>query len=359
MINSSGQFLTLKVWILLVSFILVDAVSAHPLSVSYSRFTVVQEGMDAVYRLPMDDMDLLFQLDKNLDDTVSQEELESARDELETYLDEQIDLMVDGVALKARLLGVSIIQNSSGEPYLQANVIYQTELPVNQLEVSVNILTHLYPNHRNLAEFEVGSSREEYVFQHGNTWSGELEFTSFWRTARVFMQLGIEHIFTGYDHILFLLGLLLVGRSARNLVAVVTSFTIAHSLTLALATLGVIQPVDWIVEAAIALSIVYVGMENLLVKEIHNRWRLTFVFGLVHGLGFAGVLQQMDLEIGGLILGLFAFNLGVEIGQLAIIAICWPLLHQLAKSPYRNFIIHLVSIVILGFGVLWFIERVL
>jgi hypothetical protein len=190
-------------------------------------------------------------------------------------------------------------------------------------------------------------------------WTGQAGVTSIWRTVREFTLLGIEHIFSGYDHILFLLGLLLVGRGFRNLVAIVTSFTVAHSLTLAIATLGIVQPVGWVIEAAIALSIAYVGLENLLVKEVRHRWRLTFVFGLVHGFGFAGVLQEMNLQTSGLLLSLFSFNIGVEIGQIIIVALFWPLLVQLAKSAHRRLVVRLISISLLIFGILWFLERAL
>jgi hypothetical protein len=143
-----------------------------------------------------------------------------------------------------------------------------------------------------------------------------------------------------------------------GLVAIVTSFTIAHSLTLALATLGTIEVSGWLIEAAIALTIIYVGVENLAVKEVRHRWRLTFGFGLIHGLGFAGILRQMDLERSGLLLSLFSFNLGVEIGQVVVVVMLWPLLHQLARSRYRVIIVRGISIIVLAFGILWFVQRV-
>ena len=357
MIGYSKPFVLVVSVMQLLLIVTVEA-TAHPLSISSSRFSVGQEAVEAIYRLPLDDMDLLLRLDQDLDGAVTPGELETAQDEISAYLAAWIVLTTDGSALTANLQGTSIWRDSSDFSYLESRVRYTARNAIEDLQVSVRVLTHLYPDHINLAEFVIGPDREEYVFQHGNTWSGKSGMTSGWRTAREFTLLGIEHIITGYDHLLFLLGLLLVGRGIRNLIAIVTSFTVAHSLTLALATLGLVQPAGWIIEAAIALSIAYVGLENLLVKEVRHRWRLSFGFGLVHGFGFAGILQQMDLARGGLLLSLFTFNLGVEVGQLVIVALFWPLLQQLSRSQYRVAVVRSASTVVLVFGVLWFLERV-
>src|SRR5262249_30813916 len=109
------------------------------------------------------------------------------------------------------------------------------------------------------------------------------------------LKLGVEHILTGADHLVFLLGLILVGGRWRSLVGVVSAFTLAHSITLALAALSVFAPSPRIVEPAIALSIAYVGVENLFVKDASKRWRITFPFGLIHGFGFAGALREIAL----------------------------------------------------------------
>jgi hypothetical protein len=136
-----------------------------------------------------------------------------------------------------------------------------------------------------------------------------------------YLWLGAEHIFIGFDHLLFLAGLLVVCTRVRSMLVIITSFTLAHSLTLGLAAFDVIAlPSRWVV-AAIAASIVYVGIENLVCRdEPKGRWVLTFVFGLIHGFGFASVLRELGLGAGGTsIVGpLFAFNAGIELGQIAI-----------------------------------------
>lgn len=145
-----------------------------------------------------------------------------------------------------------------------------------------------------------------------------------------FVLLGIEHILTGWDHLAFLLALLAGAKSLKEVVKLATSFTVAHSLTLGLTVLGAIGPPAGLVEAVIALSIVWVAAENLLFEPGPRRWMLVFAFGLVHGMGFAGVLA--DMQWSRPVLGLLAFNAGVEAGQLAVVAAAYPLLRWLKEG---------------------------
>jgi len=205
---------------------------------------------------------------------------------------------------------------------------------------------------------QIAGRREQFVFDAHHVYEGRAAAGRAWATLSSFVRLGIEHIFTGYDHILFLFGLLLVGTGLRNLVAVVTSFTVAHSATLALATLGVVTPVPWTIEAAIALSIAYIGIENLLVPNPRYRWKISFLFGLVHGFGFATVLRDMHLARTGLAMSLFGFNAGVEIGQIAIVSVMYPLLQLLGRTPYRLAVTRVASCFITAVGLIWFYQRI-
>jgi hydrogenase/urease accessory protein HupE len=171
--------------------------------------------------------------------------------------------------------------------------------------------------------------------------------------------MGVEHILLGFDHLVFLLGLILVGGKWRSLLLVVTAFTVAHSVTLALAALGIWAPSPRIVEPAIALSIAYVGVENYFVKDADGRWRITLPFGLVHGFGFAGALQEVGLPEGDVPKALFLFNVGVELGQLAVLAVTLPLL---AAARRRGWLtargVKAASAAIVLLGVFWFVTRV-
>ncbi len=175
-----------------------------------------------------------------------------------------------------------------------------------------------------------------------------------------FFKLGMEHIFTGYDHLVFLFGLLIVGGSLRSAVKIVTSFTIAHSITLALATLNLVALSGRIVEPLIAASIMYVGIENLFRGDLNRRWMLTFGFGLVHGLGFASALR--DLGVGangtGVAVPLVSFNLGVELGQLTIAAVALPVIWKLSRSPrFQTLYAPACSVAVLAAGGWWLAQR--
>ena len=176
-----------------------------------------------------------------------------------------------------------------------------------------------------------------------------------------FVWLGVEHIGTGYDHLLFLFGLLLVARSLKSSLAVISSFTLAHSITLAASTLNLVALPSSITEPAIAASIVYVGVENLLRGgEPRGRCLLTFAFGLIHGFGFASVLRDMGVGAGGsVVLPLFSFNLGVELGQMTIAAIMLPIIWQLRTSEaFTRRLIPACCVAIIAAGGWWFCGRV-
>lgn len=178
-----------------------------------------------------------------------------------------------------------------------------------------------------------------------------------------FVELGIEHIFTGYDHLAFLLGLLLLGGRWKGLVGIATAFTVAHSLTLIGAALGAFTLPGRLVELLIALSIAYVAAENLFLARTESpaparwRWGLAFAFGLIHGFGFAGTLTELGLPTRHLVESLLAFNLGVELGQLAIIAAVFPLLLWSMRRPLHRRVVQAVSLVLLGLGLYWAATR--
>jgi hydrogenase/urease accessory protein HupE len=179
--------------------------------------------------------------------------------------------------------------------------------------------------------------------------------------VRRFIPSGVHHILIGPDHLLFLVGLLLLGGSIRQLIAVVTAFTIAHSITLSLAAMNILTPPARVIEPAIALSIVYVGADNLMVHGGRDvRAWIAFAFGLIHGFGFANVLREMDLPSRALGWTLFSFNLGVEIGQVFVVVAVASLLAALrARSEAAGRRLAFAgSIVVIAAGAYWFIERV-
>ncbi|MCB1022887.1 MAG: HupE/UreJ family protein [Acidobacteria bacterium] len=176
-----------------------------------------------------------------------------------------------------------------------------------------------------------------------------------------FLTLGIKHITFGLDHLLFLFALLLVVTQFREIAKIATFFTIAHSITLALVVLNVISIPSFLVEPVIALSIIYVGLENIFKPDQKRRWLVAYIFGLVHGLGFASILTEIGIGKGmAAVIPLFSFNLGVELGQFAIILLVLPFLWKLQKQAYyKTIFVPICSILIALAGLYWFVERTL
>jgi hydrogenase/urease accessory protein HupE len=173
-------------------------------------------------------------------------------------------------------------------------------------------------------------------------------------------RMGIEHILTGYDHLLFLLGLVLIAPRVRSLLPVVTAFTVAHSITLGVAVLGLWTPPSSIVEPAIALSIVYVGVENVLSSgSVGKRWRITFPFGLIHGFGFASALRELALPRQAVPVALLSFNLGVEAGQLVVLAAMIPLVVLARRARWiEGARASVPSLGVAAIGAVWFVARI-
>lgn len=176
-----------------------------------------------------------------------------------------------------------------------------------------------------------------------------------------YLKLGFTHILPyGFDHLLFVLSLFFLNSRLKVIIWQATAFTVAHSITLGLAMYGFIKPLPAVIEPIIALSIFFVAMENLLVRELKaSRLAIVFLFGLVHGMGFAGALAGLGLPPSGYLVSLLSFNLGVELGQITVILIAWGAAgYWFAKKPwYRTRVVNPVSMAIAAVALYWTIER--
>jgi hydrogenase/urease accessory protein HupE len=177
-----------------------------------------------------------------------------------------------------------------------------------------------------------------------------------------FLEMGIKHILTGYDHLLFLFAVLIGCKRISSVVKIITAFTVAHSISLALATLGWVEIPSRVIEPLIAATIVYVGIENLVCRQgVSNRALLTFGFGLVHGFGFAGALREMGVGSNGAAVAvpLLAFNSGVETGQMLVAAVVLPILWRLKDKPqFTRQWAPICSTMVALAGGFWFVQRV-
>jgi hypothetical protein len=231
---------------------------------------------------------------------------------------------------------------------------------VRELVVRDDVFDVLGADHHTLAKVEAPDGTQQFAFapdtrQARFVIEGDHDVA---RSTGSFVLLGVEHILTGYDHLLFLLGLLLRGGSWLALAKIITAFTVAHSVTLALAVLDIVQLPERLVEAVIALSIAFVAAENIFLRPVMSRrWLVSFCFGLVHGFGFSSALRELGLPTHGLALALLGFNVGVELGQGLVVAVALPLLALMRRAGWERQTVWSSSLVILVFGVVLFVER--
>ena len=341
-------------------------VAAHPAPFSYLDLrlnrtgitgTLVVHDLDAAHDLGIADAATL------LDPAVAAK----YRDALVALLSPRITLLFDGSPAAIRWGAIDVVPDRQsvrlaftvdgrlpGHTAIQAHVFPYD--PIHQTFVN------LYENDELKLQAILDATRRRAEYYAGTT-QGRLA------VIRTFVLSGIEHILIGPDHILFLIGLLLLGGTLAKLALIVTAFTIGHSITLSLAALDMVSPPAYFIEPLIALTIVVVGADNLLVlraRPDHNQaasdiraW-LAAAFGLIHGFGFAYVLKEFGLPQAALGWSLFAFNLGVEIGQLLIVlVVAGALMAVRRKSAIAAERIAMAgSIAVMAAGVYWFIERV-
>jgi hypothetical protein len=280
-------------------------------------------------------------------------------------LDRDIGVIYDSVKRHYIVRGTDAPVRTTLERYVlidghavHLDILYVFEHAVSSLDVTSTLYQVMAPDHQHLLTVMLNGTLHEGVL---NASSPRAVFTGI-ATTRLetmwkFVRLGVEHIFTGYDHLAFLLGLLVATATLGSLIRIITSFTVAHSITLALATFNVVILPSRLTESVIALSIFYVAAENLLDFRVMKRYYVTFLFGLVHGFGFSNVLRDMDLPRSSLALSLFSFNLGVEIGQVTFVLLIFPLVQDLVRSGWRR-LQPTVSICIGVLAVYWFVQRV-
>jgi hydrogenase/urease accessory protein HupE len=300
--------------------------------------------------------------DDNRDGKLSDNEVSNHKNELEQFLSERIRLTNE--IGENGSLAVALSNTTNLPKNLQTNnnthstlaLTYTWLKPVSQLNINYNLFVPNVSTARCLATVIHKEKTQNLVFTPEKREFALLE-NSVWQQISSFLLLGVEHILTGYDHILFLISLLIMGGSLNYLLKIVTAFTVSHSITLSLAVLNIFTLPSQIVESAIPLTIIYVAVENLRRQKVRGRWLLTFAFGLIHGLGFAGILKEINIPHSNLAVSLASFNIGVEIGQIAIVCIAALILRYLYKKPWELTFRRLISYLIIATSFFWFMER--
>lgn len=356
--SSSGKAAEVKALVAActaLSTILLGALAfAHAVGLSSGQYERTKQGLRA--ELVFAHADLISavpELDTDFDGLVGTRELATNEARLQQFAAKALSVS-SGKAPCRLARAVPRLTDSQG---LALSASFECPRAEADLSVELRFLEELGREHRHRAK--VGAGAERILFgEHARLeLSAAAPETRSMGTYAAYVRMGFSHILSGLDHIAFLLALLLSVRRPRALLAVVSSFTLAHSLSLALVTLGVWAPSPRYVEPAIALSIVYVALESS--TGAPKRPALaSFVFGLVHGMGFAGALGELNLTPREVPLALVLFNVGVELGQLLLLCAFVPALHHLTKYPwFQRRALPVCSAALVVCGVFWFAAR--
>ena len=357
-----GKSLIIIIRIAVLALVLIyfpGAARAHDPGLSAVEVRFQATKIDVRVSLAHSDIESVANSDADGDGLLSPGELNIAGPRVTEFARSAVALAIDD-----RMLAPVSVDLSSNQPDSFAFQITYEREDGSRLRISSSLIALLPNGHRQYLTIfdDRGIKLGEKLFSAAaNHLEVDLVSASQARSVLQFAELGIEHILKGYDHLVFLFGLLLAGACFKDLAKVITSFTAAHSITLALSTLGFARIPSEIVEPMIAISIVYIGLENLFRKDLKWRWLLTFGFGLIHGFGFASALQDLGIGVGSdAALPLVAFNSGVELGQLMIATVALPLIWKLRRRPI--FVARFTpacSILISVAGGFWLLERLL
>lgn len=351
------------------------SVQAHKPSDSYLSMRVAGNRIDGQWDIALRDLDLAIGIDADGNGEVTWDEIRTKHSDIAAYALSHLALKTAGQSCTVAATEHLIDQHTDGA-YAVMRFAGTCPVPIDALNVRYSLLFDLDPQHKGLLQLKQENGTvttaifgidnpQQKIRVHGG--SSLAQFADYVRH-------GIWHIWIGFDHILFLVSLLLPAVLARrgsewqpaerfrqataDVVRVVSAFTVAHSITLTLAALNVVAlPSRW-VESAIAASVIFAALNNLVPIFQGKRWIAAFAFGLLHGFGFASVLGDLGLPDTARALALFGFNVGVELGQLAIVAAFLPLAHLARGSwVYRRVVFTGGSAGIAAIAAVWFIER--
>jgi HupE / UreJ protein len=371
----------MKRWLLFfITLVLLQTPAwAHKPSDSYLtlRATAGSDSITVRWDIALRDLDYVLQLDRNGNGEISWGEVRQRSEDITRLATSRLQLSsADQPCTWASASPLMLDKHSDGT-YAVLSLTAQCTSLSGALKARYSLLFDVDPSHRGLVQWIGPGSQTVQALVFG-TESAEqslaLQAPGPWQTLRQYLVDGVWHIWIGYDHILFLLALLLpavlvrrqgqwqgaphLAGAVKEVVKVVTAFTLAHSITLSLAALGVVSLPSRLVESAIAASVVLAALNNLRGTIEGRRWVMAFVFGLLHGFGFASVLADLGLPQGALVLALVGFNVGVELGQLAIVAVFLPLAFSLRSTGFYRFgVLKVGSLLVALLASWWLVQR--
>jgi hydrogenase/urease accessory protein HupE len=368
---------------IILLFIFPNKIDAHAYSSSFTEINFTDEWTELKFSIDtLSIIELIEDVDQNKNGILESSELEAEEHHIEELIHSSLVLDKDNQQQEGELTDLKIEKKEQRE-FLSFTYRFPVYFPGDTVSLTDGFYVNdSATNYINLISAVNREQTSQAILQGDNrTWTvllteqqveqggaeiaeGDSEpnkphMVTSSKSWVSFFKLGMEHILTGYDHLLFLLVLLLRKQTFKEYAFIITSFTVAHSITISLAVLEIVNLPSRLVEATIAFSICYVAVENLVRKEIRYRWGLTFLFGLIHGLGFANILREMNINKSQLISSLISFNIGIEVVQLLLVLMVLPLLNYMHRLPYSKRMVQIGSIIIILIGGIWFLERIL
>ena len=383
-ICNSNLHLQLKQFLFpLTFFVTISNLLGHSLGEGYVFLNVFEKRIEGRVEMTLADLNEPFGLDKDKDGKVSETEMEAQLAPIKAYVKDRLKFRINEKILEYQLTTHSIMRVSNAKYLLLNFKINVTESIPDNLGMEYSLLFDSDPNQRGLIVVEknyktgiVNNNEKVSLIFTPSKKSQLLDLTmsSWLKQGILFIGQGIWHIWIGIDHILFIITLILISvvfrekgkwegvsdfkKAIFTLLKIVTLFTVAHSLTLCLAAMGFVQLSSRVVESIIAFSIVIAAINNIFPFFGRWDWLIIFGFGLFHGLGFASVLGHLIYSTQSLVIALLGFNIGVEIGQIAIVCVAFPIFFLLRhKKFYSPIFITSGSIIIGIISLIWFVER--
>ena len=358
----------------LIVLLLPLAAWAHKPSDSYLSIALDGDHLAGQWDIALRDLEFAIGLDDDGDGVITWGELRRKHTAIAAYALERLDLSLDGRPCRPAVVAQQVDHHSDGTYAVLEFATDCGTAEARELGVAYRLFADLDPTHRGLLNLSQGASVRAAVLTPGEPkQTFTLADVSWGQALLAYGREGVWHIWIGADHILFLLSLLLpaVFLAVRGwepagqfrpvlweVFKVVTAFTVAHSITLSLAALAVVQLPSRFVESAIALSVLLAALNNLKPVVRRGRWSVAFAFGLIHGFGFASVLADLGLPRHALVPALVGFNLGVELGQLLIVAAFLPIAYRLRRTGFYQYgVFSGGSVVIAVLAAVWLIER--
>ncbi|MBS0418512.1 MAG: HupE/UreJ family protein [Proteobacteria bacterium] len=355
----------------LLCLLLAATANAHIASNGFLTIHVDGTRLSGSIELAMRDAELAVGLDSNRDGNITWGEVRAHQRDLELYMRSKL-IVGDGTTrCPEEFAAVEVNERVDGN-YLWLPFTAACAGQVTKLFVDYHLMQGIDPSHRGLLTVTARGATQTGVLNGEQVIA--LEHPSAWRAFTEYLRTGVWHIWSGIDHLLFLLSLLLPAVLCRrdlrweavslakpafvNILEVVTAFTVAHSITLSLAAFDVVRLPSRLTESVIAASIIVAALNNIFPKVTEGRWRIAFAFGLLHGFGFASVLADMGLPPGARAISLVAFNLGVEVGQLAVVVAVMPVVYAIrATTFYRHTVMRWGSSAVATLAFVWLVQR--